>query len=168
MKRARALGIGLKLLGLAFSIGPLLIAFSINGWDVQATLFNTEEFQPLEGETAGFFGEGEGAGVEIDQAGVEYDNITKIVRVPVTISLPMNFSIDLTEFTLSGIVDGQSINLTMEEEKVKLVPGENALIHLIGTVGVDPTSKEIQSTTGTITLEKSGVTIQLVIEEGGL
>lgn len=168
MKKETALKLGLKLLGLGFLLGPLLIAFGMNGWDLQATLVNSQEFQEVEDSIGEMFGEQEGGSIQILTENAFYDNITHQARVPVEISLPFSFPVVLVGFEISGMADGHPVSLSMKQDHVSLLPGENVVITLEGQIDVDITEAEITQTQGTISFEKYGVTIQVVVQEMGI
>ena len=159
MKRETTLKIGLRLLGLAFSIGPLLIAFSINDWDIQRTMVNAAEIESIENQIRGLF-EQEAGGFEIGEA--EYDNTSHLLRLPVTLSLPFPFSIDLVGFDITAQFDSQQVTLSMEQDSVTLSPNENAVVWLSGQVA-DETLVNTQPTNiqGSLTLQKYGVSINV-------
>ena len=167
MKKETALGIGLKLLGLAFSIGPLLIAFSINGWDVRATLINQEELNEIQSLLGGLF-EKESGGIQINAEDATYDNLTQEFRLPVVLSIDLPFSIDIVDFRLSAQANGQQLTLSMRENKITLMPGENTEITLVGRVPPELYNAELTQIQGSMTFEKYGVTIQVTLPEGGV
>ncbi len=165
MKRETALKIGLKLLGLAFSIGPLLIAFSINDWDIQRAMVNAAEIESIENKIGGLF-EPEAGGFEIGDA--EYDNASHLLRLPVTLSLPFPFSIDLVDFDITAQFDSQEVTLSMEQDSITLSPNENVVVWLSGQVA-DENLVNAQPTNiqGSLTLQKYGVSIKFTVQESG-
>jgi hypothetical protein len=164
MKKETALGIALRALGLAFSLGPLLLAFAMNDWDVERTLINPEEVQAIQGRLGGLLQQQDTGTFEIGAA--VFDNAVGRLRLPVTLSLPFPFSVDLTEFELTLWFDSQPVSLAMEEDSVPLQPGRSVEIWLSGSVSeniaAQPTRVE-----GLLRLERAGVTMTFTIRQGG-
>ena len=160
MRRETVLGVALRALGLAFALGPFLIAFAMNNWDIEQALLEKGEMAELQQRLGGLFQQQEGGAFEIGN--LSYDNATGRLRLPVRLASPFQFSVDLTEFELTLWADAQSVTLTMEEDMMRLMPGESENVWLSGYGALTAQPTRID---GHLTLEKAGVTMTFFIQQ---
>lgn len=161
----RALGWGLKLLGIALFVGPFIAAFAVHNWDFQATVMpSQEEMDELEETLSGLFGEG-----------FSEDTFTlgtptfsgNTIRIPVGFTSPLNLPVKITD--LSFTISDQGVELAqveMEETEVEIPANGTVNFTLTGSyTGTPPTDP--QPTDMNITFEAYGVTLQMQVGQGG-
>lgn len=166
MKKETGLGLGLKLLGLFFAIGPLVIAMGMHNWDIQKAVFDQESLDEVMGQVSSALGGGEIGSINPTPTDLQIDNVTNEVRLGLPFpSLP--FSVTMTDLTFSSTIGGASLDLSMEAENVLLVPGENTTVYLVGTLSGTPADTSFSLGDGNMTFEKLGVTITVAIQQSG-
>lgn len=160
----RALGWGLKLLGIALFVGPFIAAFAVHNWDLQATVMpSQEEMDELKETVSGLFGEGFSEDTFI------LENPTYSggkIRIPVRFTSPLNLPIKITDISLTISDHGVEVaQVEMEETEVEIPANGTVNFTLIGPyTGTLPTNP--QPTDMNITLEAYGVTLQMQVDGG--
>jgi len=134
----RALKWGLRLLGIALTLGPILIALGTRGWDIKAAVLPTEsEIREVEDIISGVLG---GDGFSESTMQIEDPLISgSMVSATVHLTSPLNVSMILKEFS-GEIYDGDVRigEINMEEEEVEIPPGGTVTFHLVGEFSGDP------------------------------
>ncbi len=167
MEQETALKWGFRILGILLSIGPLLGAMALNGWDIQKAVVDQEGIVDLTSSLSGLTG-GENNTLGSIQTPSSINPPDENGKVSFQMGLPpFPFAATITDFNYSAQCGGVPLNLVMKEENVELGPSENATITLEGTLSSIPTSFELTNITGTMTLEKYGVTIALNLSQSG-
>lgn len=162
MERMRGevlLGIGLRLLSVFLILGPILIAFKVNDWDLKKTLVQENEIKEIEKKLSGL--KFENLEFSVDEGAVEYNEVTKFVRIPVSVYSNMTFSFYILELGVLVTYDGYSTLLSMQENKIRVIARENTRFHLVGVVEKDPRGKSIAAEVKRVVLEKLGVIIEI-------
>ncbi|MEM2192812.1 MAG: hypothetical protein QXG38_04285, partial [Candidatus Hadarchaeales archaeon] len=94
VKKESALGLGLRLLGLALSLGPLLIAFSMHNWNIQETLIDTGGAGSAIGNIQNFLNMGNMGNLRPIQENATYDPATQTATLPLEISgIPFSLTV---------------------------------------------------------------------------
>lgn len=161
----RALGWGLKLLGIALFVGPFIAAFAVHNWDLKATVMpSQEEMDEITETISGLFGEG------FSENPFTFEDPTYSggkVRIPVRFTSPINLPIKITD--LSFTISDQGVEVAqveMEETEVEIPANGTVNFTLIGPyTGTLPTDP--QPTDVNITFEAYGVTLQMQVGQGG-
>ena len=158
----RALGWGLKLLGIALFVGPFIAAFAVHNWDLQATVMpSQEEMDELKETLSGLFGEG------FSEDTFTLENPTYSggkIRIPVRFTSPLNLPIKITD--ISFAISDQGVEVEMEETEVEIPANGTVNFTLIGPyTGTPPTDP--QFTDMNITFEVYGVTLQVQMGQVG-
>ncbi len=161
----RALGWGLKLLGIALFIGPFIAAFAAHNWDLQAAVVPSQaEMDEVNERVSGLVVE-EGFSEDPFTLGTpKFSNNT--VSVTVEFTSPLKIPIKITDLSasISG-QGGQGAQVQMEEAEVDVPANGTANFTLVGPYsGTPPTNPE--PTGVNITFELYGVTLQVQIEVG--
>jgi len=149
----------LRLLGLALTIGPILIALGAHDWDVKkAVLPSDEEIRQISDQVTGIFG-----------GGFSQETLTfgepilsgNIIRLPVTFRSPLKVPIKITDFSVMVTDQGaQAIELQMEETGLDIPANGTAALTLVGSIsGALPSNPKLAAISAS--LEVYGVTIQL-------
>jgi len=135
--RDGALKWGLRLLGIALTIGPLLIALGTHNWDIKAAVLPSEaEIKEIEDSVKGIFGGGPSENTLSIGSPTPTGNNT--FRVSITFASPFNIPIKITDF--SGYVacgDHPSVRLgqvSMQDDNVEIPPQGTRTITVIGTL----------------------------------
>ncbi len=158
--RDGALKWALRLLGLALAIGPILIAFSMNNWDLRATVLPSDQElgQVQDQLTQSVFG-----------GGISEDTLTygspitsgNNVTVPITFRSPLNISGTILSFDVG--IDDQGIRvaeLHLQDGPVHVPANGTVEFDLAGTYqGEMPANPQIGSLT--VTFEVYGVTVRI-------
>ncbi|MFQ6129626.1 MAG: hypothetical protein ACE5OT_02305 [Candidatus Hadarchaeaceae archaeon] len=158
----RALGWGLKLLGIALFIGPFIAAFSAHGWDIQAAVMPSQaEMDEVKEMVTGLFGEGFSED-SFTLGTPTYSNNT--ISVTIGFTSPFKLPIKITDLSASISDQGVQVAQVQMEEEVE-VPAEGTVnFTLIGSyTGAPLTDPEF--TDASITFELYGVTLQ--VQMGG-
>lgn len=161
----RALGWGLRLLGIALFIGPFIAAFTAHDWDLQAAVVPSQaEMDDVKERLSGLVVE---EGFSEDPFTLEtpiFSNDT--VRMAVEFTSPLKIPIKITD--LSATISDQGLQVAqvqMEEAEVDVPANGTANFTLVGSyTGVPPTDPE--PTYVNITFELYGITLQLQMEVG--
>ena len=175
----RALGWGLRLLGLALVIGPFIVALGMHNWDIQAAVLPGEaEINEIKGSLSGIFG-----GMPIENFTISnptYDINTSLITANIGFRSNMNLSITITD--ISGYAtcgEHQGIRLgsiSMQEQSVVVPARGNASLTATGTITVDgalhiatvhggnlPANIGIEN--ASITLEFYGLSVRIQMEQ---
>lgn len=164
----RALKWGLRLIGIALTLGPILIALGARGWDVKAAVMPTEsEIREMEEAVRGILG-GELSENNITFESPVYSDGT--ARAAVHFTSPFKVSVILKEFS-GKLYDGEIPigDINMEEEEVEVPPGGTVTFHLVANFSGGPPSNPRPQPTS-ITFELYGLTMTIHPsggEEGG-
>jgi len=161
----RALGWGLKLLGIALFIGPFIAAFAAHNWDIQAAVVPSQaEMDEVNERVSGLVVE-EGFSEDPFTLGTpKFSNNT--VSVTVEFTSPFKIPIKITDLSasISG-QGGQGAQVQMEEAEVDVPANGTANFTLVGPyLGTPPTNPE--SSDVNITFELYGVTLQVQMGAG--
>jgi hypothetical protein len=160
----RALGWGLRLLGIALFVGPFIAALAVHNWDLQATVMPSQaEMNEIEKRVTGLFGEG--FSEDTFTLGTPTFSDTTI-RVTVGFTSPFKLPVKITDLSVSisdqGVQVGQ---VRMEEAEVEVPANGTVNFTLIGSyTGALPTDP--QPTDMNITFEVYGVTFQVRMGAG--
>lgn len=160
----RALGWGLKLLGIALFVGPFIAAFAVHNWDLQATVMpSQEEMDELEERLSGLFGEG------FSEDTFTLENPTYSggkIRIPVRFTSPIDLPIKITD--LSFAISDQGVEVAqveMEETELEIPTNGTVNFTLTGSyTGTPPTDPQL--TDMNVTFEVHGVTLQVQMGQG--
>ncbi len=160
----RALGWGLKLLGIALFVGPFIAAFAVHNWDLQATVMpSQEEMDELKEMISGLLGEGFSEDTFI------LENPTYSggkIRIPVRFTSPLNLPIKITDISLTVSDQGVEVaQVEMEETELEIPANGTVNFTLIGPYTGTPLT-DPQLTDMNITLEAYGVTLQMQVGGG--
>ena len=158
----RALGWGLKLLGIALFVGPFIAAFAVHNWDLQATVMpSQEEMDELKEMLSGLFG----GGFSEDTFTLENPTYSGgKIRIPVRFTSPLNLPIKITD--ISFAISDQGVEVEMEETEVEIPANGTVNFTLIGPyTGTPPTDP--QFTDMNITFEVYCVTLQVQMGQVG-
>ena len=157
----RALGWGLKLLGIALFVGPFIAAFAVHNWDLQATVMpSQEEMDELKEMLSGLFG----GGFSEDTFTLENPTYSGgKIRIPVRFTSPLNLPIKITDISLTISDQGVEVaQVEMEETEIEIPANGTVNFTLIGPyTGTLPTNP--QPADVNITLEAYGVTLQMQV-----
>lgn len=160
----RALAWGLRLLGIALTIGPLLIALGAHDWDIKAAVVPSEaEIKGVEESVKGVFGEG----FSENTFSISSPTVTgNTVKVSVQFTSPFNIPIKFKDLSASVSDQGREIaRVQMQEDEVEVPAGATVNFTLVGTyTGAQPTNPQLSS--ADITFEFYGVTIQARMSGG--
>lgn len=160
----RALGWGLKLLGIALFVGPFIAAFAVHNWDLKATVMpSQEEMDNITETISGLFGEG------FSEDSFTFEDPTYsggTIRIPVRFTSPLNLPMKITD--LSFTISDQGVELAqveMEETEVEIPANGTVNFTLTGPyTGTPPTDPQL--TDVNITFEVYGVTLQVQMGQG--
>lgn len=161
----RALGWGLRLLGIALFIGPFIAAFAVHNWDLQAAVMPSQaEIDEVKEKLSGLVAE-EGFSEDPFTLGTPIFS-NNSVRVTVGFTSPLKIPMKITDISASISDQGvQVAQVQMEETEVDVPANGTANFTLIGSfTGTPPTDPE--PTEVNITLEVYGVTLQIQMEVG--
>lgn len=161
----RALGWGLRLLGIALFIGPFIAAFAAHNWDIQAAVMPSQaEIDEVKEKLSGLVAEEGFSENPFTFGDPIFSNNT--VRVTVGFKSPLKIPIKITDISASISDQGvQVAQVQMEEAEVDVPANGTANFTLIGSfTGAPPTDPE--PTEVNITLEVYGVTLQVQMEVG--
>lgn len=164
--RDGALKWALRLLGLALTIGPIIIAFGINNWDIKATVLPSDaELNQVTNQVKGVFGGG------LSPDTFTHGNLTSDgnnVQLQVTFKSPLNVPIKITSISINVSNQGaQLTQLHMQEGVVDVPANGTANLTFVGSYsGTIPVNPQLSATA---TFETYGVTVQLngVAIQGG-
>ena len=161
----RALGWGLRLLGIALFIGPFIAAFAVHNWDFKAALIPSQaEIDEVKGMLSGLFGEGFSPPNILG-----YENIGTTIRVTAEFTSPLKLPIKITDVFASISDQGvQVAQVQMEEAEVEVPANGTKSFTLVGSYTGGPLI-DPQPTDMSMTFEFYGVTMQLQMqaEQGG-
>jgi hypothetical protein len=160
----RALKWGLRLLGIALAIGPLLIALGTHNWDIKAAVLPSEnEINEIENSVTGIFGGGPSENT------IHYSILPPSdsnIRVSVQFTSPFNIPIKIKD--VSASVSDQGVNIAqvhMQEDEVEVPAKATVNFTLVGPyTGGLPTNPQLSG--ANITFELYGVTIQAHMSGG--
>jgi hypothetical protein len=155
----RALAWGLRLLGIALVIGPLLIALGAHNWDIKAAVLPSDnEMKQIENSVTGIFGGGSPENTfSIGSPTIVGNNVI----VPITSHF--NIPIKIENLSASVSVPSGKIYVRLENEVEIPVGGtmgvtENLTLSVFGTyTGGLPTNPQLSI--DNITFESYGVTV---------
>lgn len=158
----RALGWGLKLLGIALFIGPFIAAFAAHDWDIQAAVVPSQaEMDEVNERVTGLVVE-EG----FSEDPLTFDNLDyrdDTISVPARFTSPFKVPIKITN--LSATISDQGIQVQMEEEEVDVPANGTGNFTLVGSYTGGPITNP-EPTDVNITFELYGVTLQIQMEVG--
>jgi len=158
--RDGALKWGLRLLGIALTLGPLLIAFGTHNWDIKAAVLpNENEMKQIENSVTGIFG----GGPSENTFSIDSPTITgNRIEVPIHFTSPFNIPIKIKDISASV---SNLAQVQMEEEEVNVPAGATVNFVLAGTyTGMLPTNPQLSS--ADMTFEFYGVTVSARIVGG--
>ncbi|MQY68082.1 MAG: hypothetical protein GH150_01675 [Hadesarchaea archaeon] len=161
----RALGWGLKLLGIALFVGPFIAAFAVHNWDLKATVMpSQEEMDEITETISGLFGEGFSEDTFTIGTPTSSGNT---IRIPVGFTSPIDLPIKITDISFAISDQGVEVaQVEMEETEVEIPANGTVNFTLIGSyAGALPTDP--QPTDMNITFEAYGVTLQVQMGQGG-
>jgi hypothetical protein len=162
--RDGALKWGLRLLGIALTIGPLLIALGTHNWDIKAAVLpNENEMKEIEDSVKGIFGGGPSENMfSIGSPTI----VGNKLEVPVQFTSPFNIPIKIKDVLAS--VSDQGVNIAqiqMEENEVEVLARATVNFTMGGTyTGGLPTNPQLSGVD--ITFEFYGVTVQAHMSGG--
>ncbi len=147
----------LRIMGWAFIIVPLVLAFSANNWDVKsAVLPSNQELNAISNQVTSIIGEGTSANPPaFDNPVVEGD----LVRVTATLKSPLKIAGTITGFTANLPSQGTVTKLHMEKAPIEVAPLETLTFDLVGTYSGNPSFDPI--TAYGLTFVVYGVTVQV-------
>lgn len=157
--RDGALKWGLRLLGLALTIGPILIAFGMHNWDIKETVLpSQEDINQVTGQIAGVFGGGFSKDTLTFGDNVISDNN---VTVPATFRSPFKVPVRVTSFSVLVMDQGVQIaTLHLEGGAVEVPANGTVNFNLVGSYSggavTDPRLANLS-----VTFEIYGVTVQM-------
>jgi hypothetical protein len=159
----RALAWGLRLLGIALVIGPLLIALGTHNWDIKAAVLPSEnEMKQIENSVTGIFGGGPSENT------FNYSILPPAdgnIRVSIQFTSPFNVPIKIDNISASVSYQGGGKENVYLENEVEVPAQATVNFMLIGTyTGVLPTNPQLSS--ADITFESYGVTVSVRIVGG--
>jgi len=150
---------GLRLLGLALLIGPILIAFGMHNWDIKETVLpSQDDIDQVTGQVTGMFS----GGFSQDTLTIGTPSISgSDVRVPVTFRSPLNVPIKVTDISVTVVDQGATLGqLHLEDGALEIPAGGTVSFALVGTyTGTIPSDPQLGEMS--ITLEVYGVTAQI-------
>ena len=149
----RALGWGLRLLGLALAIGPFIIALGMHNWDIQAAVINPEEIRQTKEMVGGLFGAG---GLSPPTFQIPPPPYGEEVTIPVSFKSPFQFPITITDISGRFSLGDNMYRLRLEHENVYFQELENKTFNLIAQRTTESGPEEV-----VITFEVYGVTVRL-------
>jgi hypothetical protein len=158
----RALGWGLKLLGIALFVGPFIAAFAAHDWDLRAAVMpSEEEMAEVQEALTGLFGRG--VGNILTFGGIPPD-AGQSFTVPVTFNSPFKFPVTITDLSGGISVANNTYRLRMERESEDVPKLENKTFNVIGVLTTEDAGEIV------LTFEGYGLTVRLraVAEPGGL
>ena len=130
----RALGWGLRLLGIALFISPFIAAFAVHNWDFKAALMPSQaEMDEVKGMLSGLFGEG------FSENAFTVGTSTLVgatVRITVSFTSPFNIPVKIMDISC-GVSCQHNVRLTsvqMEEKGVEIQPKGTETFALVGTL----------------------------------
>ena len=131
----RALGWGLRLLGIALFIGPFIAAFAVHNWDFKAALMPSQaEIDEVKGMLSGLFGEGFSPEKAFTVETSTLDGTA--VRITVGFTSPFNLPVKIMDISC-GVSCQHNVRLAsvqMEKKGVEIQPKGTATFALIGTL----------------------------------
>ncbi len=135
----RALGWGLRLLGIALFIGPFIAAFAAHNWDLQAAVMPSQEEMDEVRETISGVFSGEFSGDILENQGPPtIDLVTSQVSVTVKFTSPFNLDVKITDisggFSCEQHGDVLLAHVQMDEQEVNLPANGTATFTLVGTL----------------------------------
>ncbi len=164
--RDGALKWGLRLLGLLLFIGPILVAFSMNGWDLRETVLpSNEEIGLIQNQlNSAVFSRGFSA--DMITYGTPVINGNN-VSVDLTFRSPLNVDATILSFDVGVNDQGLRVGELHLQDGAVMVPANGTVkFTLAGTYSsgalVDPQADSIS-----VLFEVYGVTIQLQTSAGG-
>ena len=149
----RALGWGLRLLGLALAIGPFIIALGMHNWDIKAALINPEEISQTKEMVGELFGAGELSPPTFQIPPPPYG---EVVTIPTSFKSPFRFPITITDISGRFSLEGNMYRLRLEDGNVYIQGLESKTFNLIAERTTESGLKNV-----TVTFEFYGVTAQL-------
>ncbi len=171
----RLVGIGLGLLTVALFIGPIAYAFYSHGWDLKETVAPSgEQIKNIQESIQG--AAGGGGSLPMGDLKVVENEITKdSISIGILFPSPFEFpaSLENMKWELIHNVEGKKLaTLTLQQDNVKLIPGENTQITLAGSTTSDgekiienSSQQEILMNMGTgdmiFVFEAYGITVEL-------
>lgn len=160
----RALGWGLRLLGIALLIGPFIAAFAVHNWDIQATVMPSQaEMDEVEDRLTGLVAEEGFSENPLTYGNLTYSDTT--ISMAVGFTSPLKVPIKITDLSVSisdqGVQVGQ---VQMQETNVAVPARGTANLTLIGSYTGSLTNPG--PTDMNITFELYGLTLQLQMEAG--
>ena len=171
----RALGWGLRLLGIALSVGPFVAAFAVHNWDFKAALMPSQaEIGEVKGMLTGLFEKPSEEMWEVQN--LTFDGTT--IRATARIKSPFKVQVKITDVSGDMSCKEHGVHLThvqMEEEEVEVQPRGATTFALVGAVtqegvqhlidvhgGAGPTDPSFENVE--FTLELYGVSIKVSVE----
>lgn len=154
-----ALKWALRLLGLALAIAPIIIAFSINNWNLRETVLpSNEEIVQIQNQVTSAFGGG------FSQDSLVFDDPVfsgSSVSVSVTFRSPFNVPMRITEASIGVSDQGVKImDLHLDEDFVEVPASGTASFTLVGLYsGAEPTDPQFESMDATF--EIYGLTVDI-------
>lgn len=167
----RALSWSLRLLSVALWVGPLIAAFAVHGWNIQAAVMPSQaEMNEITKRFQTLFGEGS---LEIKSSTLDGATITTTLEV----TSPFNFRVEIVDISGSIFCAVDNVRLAsvrMEGDRVTLQPKGKASLTLTGTL-IPEGSQHIVNVhggslpaaltfTGSFHAESYGVTIRYKLE----
>jgi hypothetical protein len=169
MKKDTALRLGLMLLGILLSLGPLLIALGTHNWNIMAAVMPSDaELQQTTDMVTGLV---DNTGFSANTFSIGLPTIQgNTLRVPTQFTSPFKIPITLKSLTVSVSDQGATIAQLQTEGSVEIPASGTASITFVGTyTGTTlPTNPQI-SGVDNMTIEVYGITIsaQLSSIQGG-
>ncbi len=135
----RALGWGLRLLGIALFIGPFIAAFAAHNWDLQAAVMPSQaERDEVKERLTGVFAEEFSGDILENQGPPTIDLMTNQVSVTVKFTSPFNLDVKITDisggFSCEQHGDVLLAYVQMVEQEVDLPANGTATFSLVGTL----------------------------------
>ncbi|MEA1904522.1 MAG: hypothetical protein U9M97_01395 [Candidatus Hadarchaeota archaeon] len=131
----RALGIGLLLLSIALYVGPIVVAFGANGWDLKATVMPSQsEMDKVRDKIENVFG---GEFSEPDIVDNTVNLTTGEFSVTFEFKSPFNLDVKITDVSLGFSCEQHDVPLgsaQMEEPEVDLPADGTARFTIVGTL----------------------------------
>jgi hypothetical protein len=160
----RALAWGLRLLGIALAIGPLLIALGTHNWDIKAAVLPSDaEIKEVEDSVKGVFG----GGFSENTFSIGSPTIVgNTIRISVSFTSPFNIPIKIKDISASVSNQGVEIaQVQMQEDEVEVPATATVNFTLVGAyTGGLPTNPQLSG--AGITFEFYGVTILAHMSSG--
>lgn len=156
----RALGWGLRLLGLALAIGPFIVALGMHDWDIQSAVMpSEEEMGEVRGRLSGLIGGFRDSPFELGAL----ENIGNTLRATVGFTSPLKIPVKIKEFSAHVIDQGVRVAQLQMEGEIEAKPGVPVDITLSGSYPGGPLVNPRMENMS-MKFESYGVTVKLQIE----